>query len=252
MLSNEELERYNRQIVIDKIGIEGQTKLKNFSVIITGAGGLGNPISLYLAASGIGRIGIVDGDRVSLSNLGRQVLYNTKDLGKEKVFLAKERLESLNPNVKIEIYNTWLTDEDTTSQIFKKYDAIIDATDNFQTRYLVNKIAVKLGKLLFIGAVGRFIGQVISVQPGKTACFNCIFPEKEHKIIQLIAERSSSLGVTGPLVGVIGSIVSNEVLKYILGIGNNFFNKLLIYDSLNNDFSIINLERNPECKVCGL
>ncbi len=252
MLSNEELERYSRQIAIDKIGIEGQIKLKNFSVIIAGAGGLGNPISLYLAASGVGRIGIVDGDRVSLSNLGRQIIYNTSDLGKEKVFLAKERLESLNPNVKIEIYNTWLTDEDTTIQIFKKYNAVIDASDNFETRYLINRTAVKLSKPLFTGAVGRFVGQVMSVLPGKTACFNCVFPEKERAVVQLMSERNLSLGVTGTLVGIIGSVAANEVIKYVLGIGNNLFNKLLIFDSLNNDFLIIDLERNPECKVCGL
>jgi molybdopterin/thiamine biosynthesis adenylyltransferase len=251
LLSKEELERYSRQIAIDKIGIEGQNKLKNFSVVVAGAGGLGNPISLYLAASGVGKIGIVDGDKVSLSNLGRQILYNTRDIGKEKVLLAKERLVSLNPNIKIEIYDTWLTEEGTASQIFKKYDAVIDATDNFETRYLINKTAVKLNKPLFIGAVGRFVGQVMSVLPGKTACFNCVFPEKDREVIQLMTERNLSLGVMGTIVGITGSIVANETIKYVLGMGNNLFDKLLIFDSLNNDFSIINLERNPGCKVCG-
>ena len=251
MLLREESERYDRLIKIDKIGTEGQIKIKNSSVLIVGAGGLGNPISLYLTALGVGRIGIVDGDRVSLSNLGRQILYNTEDIGKEKVLLAKKRLESLNPNVKIGIYNAWLTDNEIAQRIFIKYNTVIDATDNFETRYLINKTAVKLGKPLFIGAVGRFVGQVMSVLPGETACFNCVFPEKEHKTVQLMTESSLSLGVAGTLVGIIGSIVANEVLKYILGIGNNLLNKLLIFDSLNNDFSIINLGRNSECKVCG-
>lgn len=250
MLSKEEFERYNRQIQIDKIGAYGQLKLKSASVLIIGAGGIGNPISLYLASCGIGRIGLVDGDVVSLSNLGRQILYKTDDIGNKKVLIAKKGISKLNPEVKIDVYPEWL-DEISAENIFIKYDMIVDATDNFETRYLINQVAFKQQKVLFIGAVGRFIGQIMSVKPGQTACFNCVFPEKEYSITSLMTERNLALGVTGTLVGIIGSIVSNEILKYTLGIGKNFFNELLIYDSLNNDFSVIKLSKNPKCKVCG-
>jgi len=183
MLSKEEFERYDRHIRIDKIGIAGQEKLKNANVLVVGAGGLGSPILLYLAAVGVGRIGIVDGDVVSRSNLNRQVLYTEEDIGKSKVILAKEKILKLNPFIKVEVFDTWLTDIDITESIFKKFDAIIDATDNFETRYLINKVSVKLNKPLFVGAVGRFVGQVFVVIPHETACLNCIFPEKEKDIL---------------------------------------------------------------------
>ncbi len=250
MLTKEEQERYNRQILIDKIGIEGQEKLKKSSVLIVGVGGLGNPISMYLAASGVGRIGLIDGDIVSLSNLARQVLYDTKDIGEKKVFIAKKKLKSLNPNVKIDPYPTWL-DEKIAPHIFIKYDCIIDATDNFETRYLINKMAVRLDKPLFIGAVGRFTGQVMDVLPHKTACYNCVFPEKEKETVEFLTRRNASMGIIGTLVGIIGSIVANEVLKFILKIGENYFNKLLIYDALNNSFSVLKVERDPRCKICS-
>jgi len=248
MLTKEEQERYNRQILIDKIGIEGQEKLKKSSVLIVGVGGLGSPISMYLAASGVGRIGLIDGDIVSLSNLARQILYDTKDIGEKKVFIAKKKLKSLNPDVKIDSYPIRLNEE-VASHIFIKYDCIIDATDNFETRYLINKMAVRLDKPLFIGAVGRFTGQVMDVLPHKTACYNCVFPEKET--VEFLTRRNASMGVIGTLVGIIGSIVANEVLKFILKIGENYFNKLLIYDALDNSFSVLKVERDPRCKVCS-
>ncbi len=251
MLNKEETQRYSRHILIDKIGEEGQKKIKEASVLVVGAGGLGSPILMYLAAGGVGRVGIVDGDVVSLSNLSRQVLYTDYDIGKKKVFVAKKRLEQMNPNTKIEIYPEWLNEE-IALHIFAKYDCIVDATDNFKTRYLINKMAVSLEKTLFIGAVGRFTGQVVDVLPHKTPCYNCIFPEKEEKTLSFMTERSRENGVFTSLVGVIGTIVANEVLKYILGIGKNFFGKLLIYDALNNDFSVIPVEKNPSCKICNL
>ncbi len=251
MLSKDELARYDRQIRIDKIGEVGQLKLKQSSVVIVGAGGLGSPISMYLTAAGVGRIGLVDGDKVSITNLNRQILYGTDDVGKDKVFVAKERLKKLNPYVKVEIYPTWFTDIDIAKNIFLKYDAVIDATDNFQTRYLINQACVSLGKPLFVGAVGRFIGQAMDVSPHETACFNCVFPEKEKEVVSLMTERNLSEGIIGTLVGTIGTIVASEFIKFTLNIGNTLFNKLLIYDLINNEFSIINLEKNPKCSICG-
>jgi len=250
VLNKEEAERYSRHILIDKIGEKGQEKIKRSSVLVVGAGGLGSPILMYLVSSGVGRVGIVDGDIVSVSNLSRQVLYADKDVGKKKVFVAKEKLVAMNPFAKIDIYPEWL-DCETAPHIFRKYDCIVDATDNFETRYLINRTAVELNKPLFIGAVGRFTGQAMVVIPHKSACYNCVFPEKEKETLHLMTQRNASLGVFSPLVGVIGTIVANEVLKYILGIGKNLIGKLLIYDALNNEFSIIPVQKDPNCKICG-
>ncbi|MGB9832789.1 MAG: HesA/MoeB/ThiF family protein [Caldisericum exile] len=252
MLSKDELERYDRQIRIDKIGIEGQIKLKNSNVLVIGAGGLGSPILLYLASAGVGRIGIVDGDVVSVGNLNRQILYNIHDIGKAKVLVAKEKIEKLNPNIAVEAYNTWLTDEETARIILRKFTAIIDATDNYETRYLINRVAVHLNRPLFIGAVGRFVGQVMVVIPHETACLNCIFPEREKQILFKLTEENRNQGIIGTTVGVTGTIVANEFLKYTLGIGSLLKNKLLIFDGLTNEFSIISLERDPNCKICSI
>ena len=251
MLSKKEKERYLRQIAIDKIGEEGQEKLKNSSVLVVGAGGLGSPILLYLVSAGVGRVGIVDGDSVSLSNLSRQVLYDSSDLGKKKVFVAERKLKAMNPLVKIETYPEFLSDENADG-IFEKYDCIVDATDNFKTRYLINRTAVKLKKPLFIGAVGRFTGQVTDVMPYETPCYNCIFPEKDEETLRKLTERNRENGVFTPLVGIVGILVANEVIKFFIGIGENFFGKLLVYDALNNDFSVIPIRKNPDCKVCGV
>ncbi len=251
MLSKEEKERYLRQIAIDRIGEEGQERLKNSSVLVVGAGGLGSPILLYLAAAGVGRLGIVDGDTVSLSNLSRQILYSADDLGREKAEVAAEKLTTLNPNSTFEVFAENLVEENA-ERIFSNFSCIVDATDNFKTRYLINRTAVRLEKPLFIGAVGRFTGQVTDVLPHNTACYNCIFPEKEETVLKEMTERNRENGVFTPLVGIIGTLVANEVLKFLLGIGENFFGKLLIYDALRNDFSVIPVKRDPNCKVCRL
>ncbi|BAL81014.1 HesA/MoeB/ThiF family protein [Caldisericum exile] len=251
MLSKEELERYDRHIRIDKIGLEGQKKLRDSNVLVVGAGGLGSPILMYLASIGVGRVGIVDGDIVTLSNLNRQILYNTDDLGKKKALIAMEKIKKLNPYLVIEAYDTWLTDESITRRIFKKYDAVIDATDNYETRYLINKIAVELNKPLFIGAVGRFVGQVMVVIPYETACFNCIFPERDKEILFKLTVENRNQGIIGTTVGITGTLVANEFIKYILGIGSVLKNKLLLIDGLTNEFSIINLEKDPNCKICS-
>lgn len=250
MLSEEEIERYKRQIRIDKIGAEGQDKIKNSSVLIVGAGGLGSPILLYLTGIGVGKIGIVYNDILSLSNLTRQILYRIEDIGKKKVLIAKERLQALNPNVIIEAFPECL-DATLAKNIFPSYDSIIDATDNFETRYLINRVAVEKEKPLFIGAVGRFTGQVMSVMPHKTSCYNCVFPEKDEETVREMSKRNEDLGVIGTIVGTIGSIVANEFIKHILNIGSHYFNKLLIMDLLNNDISAISISRDPRCRVCG-
>ncbi len=251
MLSKEEKERYLRQIAIDKIGETGQEKLKKSSVLVVGAGGLGSPVLMYLVSAGVGRVGIVDGDTVSLSNLSRQVLYTSDDRGKLKVFIAEKRLKAMNPLAKIETYPEILSSENAEG-IFGKYDCIVDATDNFKTRYLINRTAVKLKKPLFIGAVGRFTGQVTDVLPYETPCYNCIFPEKDEETLRKLTVRNRENGVFTPLVGIVGTFVANEIIKFFLGIGENFFGKLLVYDALNNDFSVIPLRKDPNCKVCGL
>jgi len=251
VLSKKEKERYLRQIAIDRIGESGQEKLKESSVLVIGAGGLGSPILMYIVSAGVGQVGIVDGDFVSLSNLARQILYTSDDIGKKKVLIAKNRLNAMNPDVKIEIYPEFLNEKNARG-IFEKYSCIVDATDNFKTRYLINKTAVELNKPLFVGAVGRFTGQVVDIMPDVTPCYNCIFPEKDEEILQKLTERNRRNGVFTPLVGIIGTLVANEVLKFLLQIGENFFGKLLVYDALTNDFSVIPVKKDPDCKICGL
>jgi len=250
MLNEEEKIRYSRQINISKIGESGQEKLKSASVLVIGAGGLGSPILMYLVSSGVGRVGIADNDTVSLSNLSRQILYDTTDLGKKKAIVAKEKLEKMNPNAQILAYPERINNENA-EKLFPLFNCIVDATDNFETRYLINKNAVKFNKPLFIGAVGKFTGQVLNVMPHKTACYNCVFPEKSKAALREMSARIPANGVFTPLVGVIGTLVANEVVKYLLGIGSNLFGKLLIYDALHNEFSIISVQKDPRCKVCS-
>jgi molybdopterin/thiamine biosynthesis adenylyltransferase len=250
MLTEEEKIRYSRQINISKIGIKGQEKLKNASVLVIGAGGLGSPILMYLVSAGIGRLGIADDDTVSLSNLSRQVLYDTTDIGKKKALVAKTKLEKMNPNTYITVYPQRISEENAP-RIFPQYNAVVDATDNFESRYIINENAVKFNKPLFIGAVGKFTGQAMNVMPHKTACYNCVFPEKNRLQLKEMDQRIPVNGVFTPLVGTVGTLVANEVAKYFLGIGENLFGRLLIYDALNNDFSIISVQKDPHCKVCG-
>ena len=251
MFSSEELEQYDRHLRIDKIGITGQEKLKNSDVLVVGAGGLGSPILLYLASVGVGRIGILDGDKVSRSNLNRQILYTTEDIGKDKALVARDKLKKINPFIKIESFSTQILDDVSTKNIFSEFSAIIDATDNYQTRYLINKGAVDLNKPLFIGAVGRFVGQATVVIPHKTACFNCIFPEKDQETVEKLTQTNRERGILGTVVGVTGTVVANEFIKSILGIGELLTDKLFIFDALNNEFSIVKLEKDPKCRVCG-
>lgn len=246
-LTPNEIERYSRQIIIPEIGIDGQLKLKKSSVLIVGAGGLGSPISMYLAASGVGRIGILDFDNVSFSNLQRQVLYSTNDVGHPKTVLAKQRLNEINPNIKIETYETKLTGGNAL-EIMKDYDVIADGSDNFATRYLVNDACVLLGKPFVYGSILRFEGQVSFFDPKTGPCYRCLYPEPPGKGDVPSCDEG---GVLGVLPGIIGSMQANEVLKYILGNGNLLTGKLLLFNSLKMSFSKLNFIKDKNCPVCS-
>lgn len=241
MLTPGELERYDRQIMIEQIGLEGQEKLKRSKVAIAGAGGLGSPLALYLAAAGIGIIRLIDHDRVSLSNLNRQVLHWTEDIGKKKVLSAELKLRNLNPEVKIEAIEETIT-EVNVSQLLEGCDAILDAMDNLPTRYTLNRCAIEKNIPFFHGAVRGFEGRVMTIVPGKTACLRCMYrgtvPEEKFPV----------LGVTP---AIIGSIQATEAIKYLLGIGQLLTNRLLLYDGLEAIFTEFAINRNPDCDHCG-
>jgi len=241
MLIPDELERYDRQIMIEGFGKEGQEKLKRAKVFIAGVGGLGSPISMYLTVAGVGRIRIVDNDRVELSNLNRQVLHWDKDIGKRKVDSALKKLKQLNRGVEIEAIETTIT-EVNASQLVADSDLIVDAMDNLPTRYLLNKTAIDKGIPFFHGAVYGFEGRAMTIIPGKTACLMCVYrgavPEGKSPVI----------GVTPAAIGCIQAM---EVIKYIVGIGELLTNRLLIYDGLNLKFSEFLVKKDPNCKHCG-
>jgi len=241
MLTRDELERYDRQIMIRGIGEAGQEKLKQAKVVIAGGGGLGSPASIYLAAAGIGTIRVVDHDKVELSNLNRQILHWDRDVGKRKVDSSVEKLSQLNPWVKIESVAETIS-QDNISSLVAGFDAIVDAMDNLPTRYLLNKAAIDNNIPFFHGAVYGLEGRAMTVIPGKTACLRCVYhglpPEEKFPVI----------GVTP---AVIGCIQATEVIKYIVGIGKLLANRLLVYDGLNMKFAEFTVKREPNCEHCG-
>ncbi len=241
MLTPGERERYDRQIMIDEIGPEGQERLKKSRVAIAGAGGLGSPVALYLTAAGIGMIRLIDHDRVSLSNLNRQVLHWEEDIGKKKVDSAGIKLRNLNRAVEIESIDEIIT-EANVSRLVEGCDAIVDAMDNLPARYILNRCAIEKNIPFFHGAVKGFEGRAMTILPGKTACLRCLYrgpvPEEKFPVI----------GVTP---GVIGSIQATEVIKYLLGIGQLLTNRLLLYDGLEGIFTEFAVNRNPDCDHCG-
>lgn len=239
--------RYERQVWMKQVGPLGQEKLARASVLVVGAGGLGSPILLCLAAAGVGTIGIVDGDTVSLSNLNRQVLYVTGDIGQPKALLAKERLTALNPEIRVEAYPSRL-DPDNAYALFSAYDMVVDATDNYSTRYLVSDAAVLFEKPLFVGAVSNLHGMAFTVIPRKTACFRCLYPKSPTAAM---AREERARGILGSTPGIIGSIVAQNVLKYILGCGDWLAGKMLLMDGDDNRFELVPLERDHACRVCG-
>lgn len=246
-LDKSELNRYARHFSLPEFGIEGQKKLKTAKVLVVGVGGLGSPVLLYLAAAGIGGIGLVDFDVVDESNLQRQILFGVDVLGQSKTKSAKKKLLQLNPNLNLDIYETRLTSENAIS-IINNYDIVIDGTDNFQTRYLVNDACVLLGKPNVYGSIFRFEGQasVFNYQDGP--CYRCLYPEPPPPgLVPSCAEG----GVLGVLPGIIGCIQANETIKIITGIGKTLKGRFLLYDALELDFQEVSLQRNHECEVCG-
>lgn len=246
-LREDQIERYSRQIILPNIGGKGQEKLLKAKVLIIGAGGLGSPCALYLASAGIGKIGIVDSDKVELNNLQRQILHSTDKVATAKVESAKERLKGINPDVEVATYNTRLTSENILD-IIKDYDIVVDGSDNFPTRYLVNDACVLSKKPLSHGGIFRFDGQAITIIPTKGACYRCLFAEPPPPGLVPSCQEA---GVLGAVAGVIGVIQANEVLKYILEIGDLLVGKLLVFDALNSSFRQVKVPRDPKCPVCG-
>lgn len=240
-------DRYERQIWMKQVGLRGQKKLAKASVLVVGAGGLGCPILLCLAAAGVGTIGLIDGDTVSLSNLNRQVLYTTRDVGQPKALVAKERLAALNPEITVEAYPSRL-DPDNAYALFSAYDMVVDATDNYSTRYLVSDAAVLFDKPLFVGAVSNLHGMAFTVIPRTTACFRCLYPKPPTAAM---ARKERARGILGSTPSIIGSIVAQNVLKYILGCGDWLAGTLLLMDGEDNRFELVPLERDHQCRVCG-
>ena len=246
-LSRDEILRYSRHLLIPEVGLEGQRKLKNSSALIIGTGGLGSPVSLYLAAAGIGRIGLVDYDVVDSSNLQRQVIHGTSTIGQLKVESARAKLLDLNPGIQIDIYNEPYTSENAL-RIAKDYDIILDGTDNFPTRYLTNDVAVFLGKPNVYASIYRFDGQVSVFYAKEGPCYRCLFPEPPPPgLVPSCAEG----GVLGVLPGTIGTLQATEALKVLLGIGEPLIGKLLLYNALDMSFDFVKLKKNPNCRVCG-
>ncbi len=246
-LSHGEILRYSRHLLIPEVGLEGQRKLKAASVLVIGSGGLGSPVALYLAAAGIGRIGLVDYDVVDYSNLQRQVIHGTSKLGVLKVESARERMLDLNPDIQVEVYNEPFTSANAL-RIAQDYDLIIDGTDNFPTRYLTNDLCVLTGKPNVYGSIFRFEGQVSVFDARRGPCYRCLFPEPPPPgLVPSCAEG----GVLGVLPGTIGTLQATEALKLILGIGQPLIGRLLIYNALDMSFDFVQLRKNPKCKVCS-
>jgi sulfur-carrier protein adenylyltransferase/sulfurtransferase len=246
-LSNEEIFRYSRHLILPEVGLEGQKKLKRARVLLVGVGGLGSPAALYLAAAGVGTLGLVDFDVVDATNLQRQVLHGTSAIGRRKLDSARDRIEDLNPNVKVEAHETPLTSRNAL-EIIRTYDIVVDGTDNFQTRYLVNDACVILGKPNVYGSIYRFEGQASVFATGDAPCYRCLFREPPPPgLVPSCAEG----GVLGVLPGIVGTIQTTEALKLILGIGESLAGRLLLIDALRMRFRTLNLRKDPTCPACG-
>ncbi len=247
-LTKDEIARYSRHLIMPEVGMEGQRKLKAASILLIGTGGLGSPLGLYLAAAGVGRLGLVDFDVVDFSNLQRQIIHGTKDVGRPKIQSAKDRLSDINPHIQIDTYETALR-ADNALDIIKPYDIVIDGTDNFQTRYLANDASVLLGKPNVYGSIFRFDGQASVFYPGGGGpCYRCLYPEPPPPgLVPSCAEG----GVLGILPGIIGVIQATEAIKLIIGEGEPLIGRLLLFDALKMKFRELKLRRNPECPLCG-
>src|ERR671926_379548 len=246
-LSNEEIARYSRHLIMPEAAPDGQKKLKSARVLTIGAGGLGSPLALYLAAAGVGTLGIVDFDVVDESNLQRQIIHGTSDVGRPKMESARDRIMDINPNVHVEAYEEALSSENAL-EIFKDFDIVVDGTDNFPTRYLVNDACVLLKKPNVYGSIFRFDGQASVFHPPAGPCYRCLYPNPPPPgEVPSCAEG----GVLGILPGVVGMIQATEAVKLILGVGNPLIGRLLHYDALNMSFREFKVRRNPQCPICG-
>jgi adenylyltransferase/sulfurtransferase len=246
-LSRDEIARYSRHLLLPEVGAAGQARLKAGRVLVVGAGGLGSPAALYLAAAGVGRIGLADFDTIDVSNLQRQVLYDTRDVGRPKAERARERLAALNPHVEVAVHPERLT-KDNARSVLSGYDVVLDGTDNFATRYLTNDACFLLGLPNVYGSIYRFEGQVSVFQRGRGPCYRCLYPAPpEPGLVPSCAEG----GVLGVLPGVVGSLQATEALKLLLGVGRSLAGRLLLYDALALEFREIALRRDPACPLCG-
>jgi molybdopterin/thiamine biosynthesis adenylyltransferase len=242
-----QLERYSRHIILKDVGIEGQRKIAEAKILVVGAGGLGSPALLYLAAAGVGRLGIADGDSLDLSNLQRQVIHFTEDIGKPKVISAKEKIYKLNPDVEVSVHHEMLNAANIMD-ILKEYDFVVDGTDNFPAKFLVNDACVLAGVPYSHGGILRFDGQTFTILPKESACYRCIFikPPPADAV-----PTCSQAGVIGVIAGIMGTLQANEALKFVLGKGELLTNRLLTFDALNTKFREVKLRKNPNCPVCG-
>lgn len=245
--TEDQLNRYNRHIILPEVGAKGQKKLLGARVFLVGAGGLGCPVGYYLAAAGVGTIGIIDDDKVELSNLQRQIAHSTKNIGMPKVDSARATFESLNPDVKV-IGMKYRITKDNIRDLISSYDVVVDGSDNFPTRYLINDACVMLKKPLVSGAILRFEGQVTTIIPGEGHCYRCLFEEMPPAGLVPSCQEA---GVIGAIPGVIGALQAVEVMKVLLGKGDLLKNTLLIYDALKATFRRVRIPKNPECPVCG-
>jgi len=245
--TEDQITRYSRHILLPEVGGKGQAKLANARVFIIGAGGLGSPVALYLAAAGIGTIGLIDRDTVDLSNLQRQVLHHTSDLNRPKVISAKEKIQALNPDVTVDVYEERLTATNALD-LFRSYDVIVDGVDNFPSKFLINDACFFTNTPLVHGGILRFDGRVFTIIPNQSACYRCIF--KQPPPAGLVANCQEA-GIIGVVAGIIGTIQATEVIKLVLGIGRPLTNRLLDFDAKATRFREIRLTRNPNCQLCG-
>lgn len=245
--TDEQIERYSRHIILPEVGGAGQQKMLEAKILLLGAGGLGSPAAYYLAAAGIGNLGIVDFDQVDLSNLQRQIIHSTERIGMLKTESAKKTIQALNPDVNVTLYNEKI-DSSNIISIIKDYDYVVDGSDNFPTRYLVNDACVMENKTLIHGSIYRFEGQVTVFKPNSGPCYRCLYPEPPPPGMSPNCQEG---GVLGVLAGIIGNLQVVEVLKLILGIGEPLVGKLLIYDALKTEFRNLNLRKDASCPLCG-
>jgi len=245
--TDEQIERYSRHIILPEVGGVGQRKIMDARVLIIGAGGLGSPAAYYLAAAGIGHLGIVDFDKVDVSNLQRQIIHSTERIGMLKTESAKKTITALNPDVDVTLYNERINSQNI-KELFEGYDYIVDGSDNFATRFLINDACVLMGKTNIHGSIFRFEGQATVFEPQDGPCYRCLYPEPPPPGLVPNCQEG---GVLGVLAGIIGNIQAVETLKLVLGIGESLSGKLLIYDALNTEFKKLTLKRDANCPVCG-